>query len=89
MLASAKRGTLYIGVTRNLLQRVHQHKEKAVKGFTSRYGIDRSVWFEPYDDVLNAIAREKKLKKWWRDWKIRLIEEENPDWTNLYMGLAR
>jgi putative endonuclease len=89
MLASGKHGTLYVGVTRHLLCRTYQHKEKVIAGFTSRYGVDRLVWFEQYDDVLNAIAREKQLKKWRRDWKIKLIEEDNPDWSDRFAQLAR
>jgi len=89
LLASGKHGTLYIGVTRDLVRRVYEHKQKAVPGFTSRYGIDRLVWYEIYDDPVNAITREKELKKWRRDWKIRLIEETNPNWADLFEGIAR
>jgi putative endonuclease len=63
---------------------VYQHKTKAIPGFTSRYGVDRLVWFESYDDPTTAITREKELKKWRRAWKIRLIEESNPNWRDLY-----
>ena len=80
LLASKKHGTLYLGVTRDLVRRVYEHRTKAVESFTSRYGVDKLVWFEIYDDAATAIAREKELKKWRRDWKIRLIEEENPGW---------
>jgi putative endonuclease len=79
LMASRKDGTLYLGVARDLVRRVYQHKNKTLKGFTSRYGVDRLVWFETYDDPATAIAREKDLKKWRRQWKIRLIEESNPD----------
>ncbi len=89
MLASRKHGTLYIGVTRDLIRRVYEHKTKVVRGFTAKYGVDRLVWYEIYDDPTNAITREKELKKWRRDWKIRLIEESNPDWADLYPGIAR
>jgi len=89
MLASRKHGTLYIGVTRDLIRRVYEHKTKVVRGFTAKYGVDRLVWYEIYDDTTNAITREKELKKWRRDWKIRLIEESNPDWADLYPGIAR
>lgn len=89
MLASRKHGTLYIGITNNLVRRVYEHKQKAVTGFTSRYGVDRLVWFEVYDDAITAIAREKQVKKWRRDWKIQLIEETNPDWSDLFDGIAR
>ena len=89
LLASGKHGTLYIGVTRDLVRRVYEHKQKVVPGFTSRYRVDRLVWYEIYDDPTNAITREKELKKWRRDWKIRLIEEANPNWGDLFEGIAR
>ncbi len=89
LLASGKHGTLYIGVTRDLVRRVYEHKQKVVPGFTSRYGVDRLVWYEIYDDPVTAITREKELKKWRRDWKIRLIEETNPNWVDLFEGIAR
>jgi putative endonuclease len=89
LLASAKFGTLYLGVTNDLTRRVYEHKTKAVPGFTSRYGVDRLVWFECYDDPTTAIAREKEIKKWRRDWKISLIEQANPDWFDLYRGIAQ
>jgi putative endonuclease len=79
LLASKKHGTLYLGVTRDIVRRVYEHRTKAVESFTSRYGVTKLVWFEIYHDAATAIAREKELKKWRRDWKIRLIEEENPD----------
>ena len=84
LLASKKHGTLYLGVTRNLVRRVYQHRTKVLESFTSRYGVDKLVWFEIYDDPTSAIAREKELKKWRRNWKIRLIEENNPQWIDLY-----
>jgi putative endonuclease len=89
LLASGKHGTLYIGVTSDLVRRVYEHKAKAAPGFSSQYGVDRLVWFETYDDPTNAIEREKKIKKWRRDWKIRLIEESNPGWVDLYDGICR
>jgi putative endonuclease len=88
ILASRKHGTLYIGVTSNLLGRTYQHKTGAAKGFTSRYHIHLLVWFECYEDPLTAIAREKELKKWRRDWKINLIERTNPEWVDLFETLA-
>jgi putative endonuclease len=88
ILASRKYGTLYLGVTNDLIRRVYQHKSKVVDGFTSRYGVDRLVWFEAHDDPVSAIAREKDLKKWRRDWKIRLIEKDNPDWLDRYKEVA-
>ena len=87
MLASARYGTLYIGITNNLGRRTYEHRTDAVNGFTSRYGVHRLVWYESYEDVTEAIAREKQLKHWNRDWKIRLIEEFNPDWSDLYPTL--
>ncbi|MBI5131995.1 MAG: GIY-YIG nuclease family protein [Rhodopseudomonas palustris] len=88
LMASGKHGTLYLVVTNDIVRRVYEHRTKAVDSFTSRYGVDKLVWFEIYDDALTAITREKELKKWRRDWKIRLIEEDNPDWTDLYPGLS-
>jgi putative endonuclease len=88
ILASKKHGTLYIGVTRDLVRRVYEHKTKAVPGFTSKYGVNKLVLFEIYDDPATAIAREKELKKWRRDWKTRLIEEQNPNWDDLYPGMT-
>jgi len=88
LLASRKHGTLYLGVTGDPVRRVAEHKEKSIPGFTATYGVDRLVWFESYDDPANAIAREKAIKKWRRDWKIRLIEEANPDWHDLYPNLS-
>ncbi len=88
ILASRIGGTLYIGVTNDLVRRVAEHRLKAVKSFTKKYEIDRLVYFEQFDDVENAIRREKRLKKWNRAWKIRLIEEFNPNWDDLYPGIA-
>jgi len=88
-MASRKGGTLYLGVTRDLVRRAHEHKTKAVPGFTSRYDIRRLVWFEIHDDPANAITREKQLKKWRRAWKVELIEKENPDWRDLFEEIAR
>jgi len=84
LLASQKQGTLYLGVTRNLVRRVSQYKQKALPGFTSRYDVRRLVWFECYDAPADAITREKEIKKWRRGWKIELIEKENPDWQDLH-----
>ena len=88
ILASKKHGTLYIGVTSDLVRRVYEHKTKAVPGFTTKYGVEKLVLFEMYDDAMTAIAREKELKKWRRDWKTRLIEEQNPNWDDLYSGIS-
>ena len=89
LLASGRHGTLYLGVTNDLIRRVYQHKHKLLGGFTARYDVDRLVWFECYDDPVSAISREKEIKKWRRDWKIRLIEENNPDWRDLYGDVAQ
>jgi putative endonuclease len=83
MLASRRYGTLYLGVTNDLNRRLDEDKNKLIPGFTAKYGVDRLVWFEGHDNPADAIAREKQLKKWRRDWKIRLIEEENPLWLDL------
>ena len=87
ILASQKNGTLYIGVTTDLKKRIWQHKEKSVEGFTKQYGVNLLVYYEIYDDYWDAANREKRMKKWNRDWKIRLIEEQNPDWLDLYEKL--
>jgi len=89
LLASRRHGTLYLGVTNDLVPRVHEHKNKTAVGFTAKYNVHRLVWFETHDDIAAAIAQEKRMKKWQRDWKIRLIEEDNPDWRDLWDGLIR
>src|ERR1043166_2066304 len=88
LLASGLRGTLYVGVTSDLMKRVWEHKSKVVPGFTARYGIDRLVWFEAHETAEAAIIREKQLKEWHRDWKMNLIERDNPHWADLYSGLG-
>jgi len=89
IVASGFAGTLYIGVTNDLIRRVHEHKSKVAEGFTKKHNVDRLVYFETFDDIENAIRREKRLKKWNRAWKIRLIEETNPNWADLYPSIAR
>ncbi|MCB1898554.1 MAG: GIY-YIG nuclease family protein [Rhodocyclaceae bacterium] len=84
LLASRRNGTLYVGVTSNLVQRVWQHREGLAEGFTKRYGVKQLVWFELHDDMASAIRREKALKEWRRAWKIELIEKTNPGWRDLY-----
>lgn len=84
ILASKRNGTLYIGVTDNLIRRTYEHKNNLVKGFTNKYGVHNLVYFESYADVNEAILREKRLKKWNRAWKIKLIEKNNPSWSDLY-----
>ena len=88
ILASREYGTLYIGVTANLLARVYQHRTSATQGFTSRYAVYRLVRYELYATMAEAIARKKQLKRWHRQWKINLIESENPDWHDLASGLG-
>jgi putative endonuclease len=88
LLASRKDGALYLGVTNDLIRRVFQHRSKAVPGFSSRYNITQLMWFEIYDDPVSAISREKEIKKWRRAWKVALIVQENPDWKDLYEGIA-
>ena len=84
--ASRKHGTLYIGMTSNLLGRVWQHKEGVIGGFTKKYGVNRLVYYEVFQRPGDAIQREKSLKRWPRAWKINLIEHDNPDWSDLYTG---
>ncbi len=84
ILASDRNGTLYIGVTNDLVRRVFEHREEAAEGFTRRYGVKRLVHYEQFDDIRTAIQREKSLKRWSRAWKIELIEQANPEWDDLY-----
>ncbi|MDH2387061.1 GIY-YIG nuclease family protein [Bradyrhizobium sp. CER78] len=88
ILASHTGGTLYIGVTNNLIRRVGEHKLKPIESFTEKYDVVKLVYFEQFDDPENAIKREKRLKKWPRAWKIALIEKDNPDWIDLYPEIA-
>jgi putative endonuclease len=87
ILANQKHGTLYIGMTNNLVRRVYEHKSGLVKGFTQKYKLHRLVYFEICDAALAAIQREKTLKKWPREWKLNAIERENPNWQDLYSSL--
>ena len=89
ILASHKNGTLYVGVSSDLVRRIWEHKNKAVKGFTSKYGVDRLVYYEIFDDTENAIKREKRLKEYKRQWKIDLIEKKNLEWEDLYEAIAQ
>jgi putative endonuclease len=88
ILASKKNGVLYIGITNDLLRRVHEHKQHMVEGFTKKYFVHRLVYYEEAADVESAIQREKQLKKWNRAWKIALIEKDNPEWFDLYGSLV-
>ena len=87
ILASKRNGSLYTGVTSNLIKRVWQHKEKIVDGFTTQYSINLLVYFEMHDLMYSAITREKQIKAWKRAWKIRLIEDKNPFWVDLYKSI--
>jgi putative endonuclease len=88
LLASRPYGTLYVDVTADLQRRVYEHKNKAVPGFTARYGVDKLVWFEAHDSAEAAIRREKQINEWRRDWKITMIERDNPHWIDLYPSLS-
>ena len=89
ILASGRNRTIYTGVTNDILRRVHEHKTEAMRGFTSRYGVKRLVWFEVHPSISHAIQREKNLKHWSRAWKLALIEEANPGWRDLYEDLLQ
>jgi len=89
MMASGQHGTIYIGVTSDLIGRVVQHREGLIEGFTKRYGVKRLVWYERHEGIVTAIQREKSLKKYRRDWKVNLIEQMNPRWDDLFPGLLR
>ena len=88
LLASGPFGTLYIGMTADLVKRVWEHKVKAVPGFTAQHGIERLVWYEQHTSLEAAFAGERQLKKWKRAWKIQLIEADNPQWIDLYPSVA-
>ena len=88
ILASQRNGTLYIGVTSDLIKRIWEHKNDLVKGFTQKYKVHQLVYFEQHQDMLTAITREKQLKKWNRDWKLALIEKSNPDWRDLWSDIV-
>ena len=87
LLASKPYGTLYIGTTSDLARRVWEHKNRLVPGFTKRYQVERLVWFETHESAASALRREKQLKEWNRDWKINLLERDNPHWLDLYSSL--
>ena len=84
LIANKPYGTLYVGVTSNLLARVWQHKNDQVEGFSKRYNIHRLVWFEQHETMVAAITREKLIKGWFRDWKVNLVQAKNPTWRDLY-----
>lgn len=87
LLASRRNGTLYVGVTSDLVKRVWEHKENLADGFTKRYGVHALVWYEPHGSMESAIQREKAIKEWKRRWKLELIEKTNPQWRDLYADL--
>jgi putative endonuclease len=89
LLSNKKYGTLYIGSTNDLLRRMWEHRNKVVPGFTNRYDVIRLVWFEPHESFEAVRLRERQIKKWRRDWKINLIERENPHWIDLYPSLTQ
>jgi putative endonuclease len=88
ILASKRNGTLYTGITSDLIRRVWEHKEKIIEGFTKQYSVENLVYFEQYQDPENAIKREKRLKKYPRKWKLNLLEKANPQWKDLYEELV-
>jgi putative endonuclease len=87
ILASGRHGTLYVGVTNDLARRIWEHRSKSVDGFTKRYDVRRHVYYEIFDTLASAQDRERRLKRWRRDWKVALIEKDNPDWGDLYATL--
>ena len=88
MLTSGRRGTLYVGVTNDLVRRIYQHQNKLVPGFTKKHNVHRLVWFEIHDDIDEAILKEKRMKRWLRAWKVDLIEQQNKDWHDLWPSIA-
>jgi putative endonuclease len=88
LLASGRNGTLYVGVTNDLVARVWTHREHVLDGFTKRYDVTRLVWFEASNSIEAAILREKQIKRWKRQWKIELFRDSNPDWDDLYPAIA-
>jgi len=84
IIASKKNGTLYIGVTNDLVKRIYEHKQNAVNGFTKKYNVHTLVYYKVHRDIEETIMKEKQMKKWNRKWKVRIIEEKNPEWKDLY-----
>jgi len=87
ILSSKRNGTLYVGVTSDLIKRVWEHRNNLVEGFTKRYGVHRLVWYELHESMDSAIKREKRLKEWKRKWKVQVIEKTNPNWEDLYPSI--
>ena len=88
MMASQRNGTLYTGVTSDLVKRVYEHREGSVDGFTKEYAVKTLVWYEVHEDALSAISREKQIKAWKRGWKLKMIEQRNPEWRDLYQEIT-
>ena len=89
ILCSKRNGTLYTGVTSDLVKRVYEHKKNLVDGFTKKYNVHNLVWYEIHESAKSAITREKRIKKWKRKWKLKLIEQKNPEWTDLYESICK
>ena len=88
ILSSKRNGTLYTGITSDILKRVYEHKHGLVEGYTKKYKVHYLVWYEIHQSVESAITREKQIKKWKRNWKLQLIEKENPEWMDLYQRIS-
>ena len=88
LITNERYGTLYVGITNDLVRRIYEHREGTVQGFSKQHGLSRLVWFEAHDDVLAAIEREKAVKRWRRDWKMNLIQVMNPNWDDLYESIV-
>jgi len=89
ILASKQNGTLYTGVTSDLVKRIYEHKNNLVDGFTKKYNVHKLVWYEIHETAETAILKEKQIKKWKREWKLKLIEEHNPEWRDLYENICK
>jgi putative endonuclease len=89
ILCSKRNGTLYVGLTSDLITRIYEHKNNLVDGFTEKYNVHRLVWYEIHEYSESAIKRERQIKKWQRAWKLRLIEEDNPQWNDLYEDICK
>ncbi len=88
IVTNKRNGTLYVGVTSDLPRRIWEHKEKIADGFTKKYDLDKLIFFEDYENMCDAIDREKRLKRWRRQWKLKLIEDMNPEWKDLYVDIV-
>jgi putative endonuclease len=88
IVTNTPRGVLYIGVTSDLVRRISEHRQSLIPGFSKKYNLTRLVWYEVHEDIRLAIQREKNLKRWYRDWKIALVEESNPEWRDLFAEMS-